>query len=308
MTSRFTHKHLIQASSLSSEDISFLFDRTSFYLSHLRSSAPKRQELSGISLVFAFFENSTRTRMSFETAARELSADLYSFQAQASSTNKGESLLDTIRNLEAMRRLKILIMRHPHSGAPDFLSTRVQCSIVNGGDGWHQHPTQGLLDAFTLKAYFGEIQSLRVCIVGDILHSRVARSNIEILKTLGAEVAVCAPGTLLPRALEAFGVRVFHHIDDAVAWADALNMLRIQNERMDSGLLPFTEYPSNFGLRMEKLHTRQPVILHPGPINRGVELSSEVADSSHSLILQQVEHGVAVRMAVLASIAENLRL
>lgn len=307
----FSHQHLISARDLTADDILSVFERSSEYLDFLRSSDRKRNDLNGVSVVLAFFENSTRTRVSFELAAKRLSAEVTAFQAAASSVAKGETLLDTVLNIETMK-VDILIMRHHHSGAHEFLTVRqgrVQSSIVNAGDGQHEHPTQGLLDAFTLYQKFGSpttmLKGMKYCLVGDILHSRVARSNIPIFQALGAEVAVCGPGTLMPN-LEAFGVRLFSHIDDAVEWADALNVLRIQHERMQQGLIPtLREFIQQFAVKRHHIAQKPELaILHPGPINRGIELEAEVADAAQSLILSQVERGVAVRMAVLALLAE----
>lgn len=308
----FPHLHLISARDLSTDDILTIFERSDDYLRFLRSSDRKRNDLNGVSVVLAFFENSTRTRVSFELAAKRLSAEVTAFQSAASSVAKGETLLDTILNIETMK-VDILIMRHHHSGAHEFLASRqgrVQSSIVNAGDGQHEHPTQGLLDAFTLYQKFGSspsaLKGLRYCLVGDILHSRVARSNIPIFQALGAEVAVCGPGTLMPN-LDAFGVKIFSHIDEAVEWADALNVLRIQHERMQQGLIPtLREFTHFFALKRRHIEQKPELaILHPGPINRGVELEAEVADAAQSLILSQVERGVAVRMAVLALLSES---
>ncbi|MCS6808812.1 MAG: aspartate carbamoyltransferase catalytic subunit [Bacteroidota bacterium] len=307
----FSHYHIISARDLSADDILAIFDRSHEYLSFLRSSDRKRHDLNGVSVVLAFFENSTRTRVSFELAAKRLSAEVTVFQAASSSVAKGETLLDTVLNIETMK-VDILVMRHHHSGAHEFLALRkgrVQSSLVNAGAGQHEHPTQGLLDAFTLFQKFGSptsmLRGMRYCLVGDILHSRVARSSIPIFQTLGAEVAVCGPGTLMPN-LEAFGVRIFSHIDEAVEWADALNVLRIQHERMQVGLIPsLREYVQYFGVKHYHIQRKPSLaILHPGPINRGIELEAEVADAAQSLILSQVERGVAVRMAVLALLAE----
>lgn len=302
----FPHRHLISAARLSAADIHFLFSHANRYLDFLRSSARKLNDLEGVSVVLAFFENSTRTRFSFEIAAKRLSAEVTTFQAAGSSVSKGESLLDTVRNIEAMH-VDVLVMRHPMSGAPDFLRDRIASSIINAGDGWHQHPTQALLDAFTLYRHRPSFEGLKVCIVGDILHSRVARSNIDILTTLGAEVAVCGPGTLMPAGIEAFGVRRFRRFDEALAWADVVNVLRIQMERMRQGLLPsLEEFTRYFGVTMRQLRRRPDLlVLHPGPINRGVEIEAGAADSPQSLILPQVEHGVAIRMALLSLIAGN---
>lgn len=304
----FSHRHLISADQLSAADIHSLFSHAARYLNFLRSPTKKLDELQGVAVVLAFFENSTRTRFSFDIAAKRLSAEVTTFQAAGSSVGKGESLLDTVRNIEAMH-VDILVVRHAASGAAQFLRDRVQSSILNAGDGWHQHPTQALLDAFTLYNHVPSLQGLKVCILGDILHSRVARSNIDILHTLGAEVAVCGPGTLLPSALHAFGVRQFCRVEEALEWADVVNVLRIQSERMKQGLFPSEqEFVRYFGISVEKLRKHPRVkVLHPGPINRGVELDAESADSPQSLILAQVEHGVAIRMALLSLIARNRR-
>lgn len=307
----FLHHHLISARDLSADDILSIFERSGEYMDFLRSSDRKRNDLNGVSVVLAFFENSTRTRVSFELAAKRLSAEVTAFQAAASSVAKGETLLDTVLNIETMK-VDILIMRHHHSGAHEFLTAhegRVQSSIVNAGDGQHEHPTQGLLDAFTLYQKFGSssglLKGMKYCLVGDILHSRVARSNIPIFQALGAEVGVCGPGTLMPN-LDAFGVKLFSHIDDAVEWADALNVLRIQHERMQQGLIPtLREFVQQFAVKRHHIEQKPGLaILHPGPINRGIELEAEVADAAQSLILSQVERGVAVRMAVLSLLAD----
>lgn len=301
----FRHRHLLSAEQLSHDDIHYLFSQAEHSLDGLRARR-KRDDLQGTSVVLAFFENSTRTRFSFEMAAKRLSAEVTTFQAAGSSVSKGESLVDTVRNIEAMH-IDVLVMRHSQSGAHEFLQSRINSSIINAGDGWHQHPTQGLLDAFTLHRHVATLRGLRVCIVGDIVHSRVARSNISILQTLGADVAVCGPGTLLPAGIASLGVRVFRRIDEAVEWAQVINVLRIQMERMQQGLFPsLQEFSRYFGIRREHIARRPDlIILHPGPINRGVELETEVADAAQSLILPQVEHGVAMRMALLSLIARN---
>jgi aspartate carbamoyltransferase catalytic subunit len=312
-------QHLISAYDLSREDIMHIFARTAEYLTVLHAPQRQTKDLQGVSVVLAFFENSTRTRVSFEIAAKRLSAEVTGFQAASSSVNKGETLLDTVLNIEAMN-VDILVMRHAASGAHEFLTSRaprVQSSIINAGDGQHEHPTQALLDAFTMAQKFASsasqmqsaLQGMRYCLVGDILHSRVARSSIPVFKALGAEVAVCGPGTLMPPDLSALGVRMFKHIDDAVQWADALNVLRIQHERMQQGLIPtLREFVRYFGVKHSHIEQKPHLaILHPGPINRGIELESEVADAAQSLILSQVERGVAVRMAVLKLIADARR-
>ncbi len=301
----FRHRHLLSAEQLSHDDIHYLFSHAEIALDGLRART-QRDDLQGMSVVLAFFENSTRTRFSFEIAAKRLSAEVSTFQAAGSSVAKGESLVDTVRNIEAMH-IDILVMRHSQSGAHEFLQSRASSSIINAGDGWHQHPTQGLLDAFTLYRHVPSMKGLRVCIAGDILHSRVARSNIHILQALGAEVAVCGPGTLLPPGIAAQNVRVFRRIDEAVEWANVINVLRIQLERMQQGLFPsLQEFSRYFAVQRKHIEQRPDlVILHPGPINRGVEIETEVADAPQSLILPQVEHGVAMRMALLSLIARN---
>jgi aspartate carbamoyltransferase catalytic subunit len=252
-------------------------------------------------IVNAFFENSTRTRVSFEFAEKRMGADTVSISTTGSSVQKGETLVDTAKNLEAMG-IDMVVIRHGSSGAARFLAERIPSNVINAGDGKHEHPTQGLLDLLTIRDHRGPIQGLRVCIVGDVLHSRVARSNIHGLRKLGAEVAVCGPATLLPTAVEELGVRVFRRIAEAIEWADVLNVLRLQLERMKSGFIPsLREYNRVFGVTRERVEAcpRDLLILHPGPMNRGVEIDSDVADGPHSVILNQVTNGVAVRMAVL---------
>jgi aspartate carbamoyltransferase catalytic subunit len=261
--------------------------------------------LRGKTIVNLFFEASTRTRVSFEFAEKRLSADTVNIASTGSSVVKGETLVDTARNLEAMR-IDMVVMRHPSSGAAQFLADRIPSNVVNAGDGRHEHPTQGLLDMLTIRDHFGRIEGSKVCIVGDILHSRVARSNIFGLRTLGAEVGVCGPRTLLPAGIEELGVTLFDRIEDAIQWADALNILRIQLERMQGGFVPsLREYNRVFGVSRERVEAapRDILILHPGPMNRGVEIDSDVADGPHSVILDQVTNGVAVRMAVLYLLA-----
>ena len=261
--------------------------------------------LRGKTIVNLFFEASTRTRISFEFAEKRLSADTVNVQSAGSSVSKGETLVDTARNLEAMR-IDMVVIRHGSSGAAQFLGSRIRSNVINAGDGKHEHPTQGLLDLLTLRDHFKKIAGLKVCIVGDVLHSRVARSNIWGLTKLGAEVAVCGPPSLLPSHVADLGVKVFHRVEEAIEWADALNVLRLQLERMTAGFIPsLREYNRVFGVTLEKL-SRAPkdlLILHPGPMNRGVEIDSDVADGEHSVILPQVTNGVAVRMAVLYLLA-----
>ena len=261
--------------------------------------------LRGKTIVNLFFEASTRTRVSFEFAEKRLSADTVNISAAGSSVIKGETLVDTARNLEAMR-IDMVVMRHGSSGAARFLADRIPSNVINAGDGRHEHPTQGLLDLLTIRDHCDRIEGLKVCLVGDILHSRVARSNIYGLLKLGAEIAVCAPKTLLPSAIGDLGVQVFKRVEEAIEWADVLNVLRLQLERMEDGYVPsLREYNRIWGVTARKLELapQDLLILHPGPMNRGVEIDSDVADGSHSVILNQVTNGVAVRMAVLYLLA-----
>ena len=261
--------------------------------------------LRGKTIVNLFLEPSTRTRISFEFAEKRLSADTVNIAATGSSVVKGETLVDTARNLEAMR-IDMVVIRHGSSGAARFLADRIPSNVVNAGDGAHEHPTQALLDLLTIRDHFGRIEGLKVCIVGDILHSRVARSNIFGLLKLGAEVAVCGPMTLLPSGIDALGVRVFRRVEEAIAWADVLNVLRLQLERMSAGFVPsLREYNRFYGISTPRLKESSTdlLVLHPGPMNRGVEIDSDVADGPHSVILRQVTNGVAVRMAVLYLLA-----
>jgi aspartate carbamoyltransferase catalytic subunit len=255
-----------------------------------------------------FFENSTRTRLSFELAEKRLSADVVNFAAGNSSVKKGETLTDTVNNILAMK-VDMVVMRHPHPGAPQFLANKIDTSIINAGDGTHEHPTQALLDAFSLKQKLGDLAGVNVAIIGDIRHSRVAISNILCLRKLGANVRVCGPKTLIPKHIASMGVEVSHNLDTTLQWCDVANMLRIQMERQDENSVPYfpsiREYAMEFGLNKQRLDAlSKPIkIMHPGPINRGVEITSDVADSAHSIILEQVENGVAVRMAVLYLLA-----
>jgi aspartate carbamoyltransferase catalytic subunit len=261
--------------------------------------------LRGKTIVNLFFEASTRTRISFEFAEKRLSADTVNIQSAGSSVSKGETLVDTARNLEAMR-IDMVVIRHHSSGAAKFLAERIPSHVINAGDGRHEHPTQGLLDMLTIRDKLGRIEGVKVCIVGDVLHSRVARSNIWGLTKLGAEVAVCAPRTLLPANIAELGVQVFTRIEQAIEWADVVNVLRLQLERMQAGFVPsLREYNRVFGVTRERVERapRDLVILHPGPMNRGVEIDSDVADGPHSVILNQVTNGVAIRMAVLYLLA-----
>jgi aspartate carbamoyltransferase catalytic subunit len=298
-------KDLLGLEELSSDQIRLILDTAEPFKEISERAIKKVPTLRGSTIVNLFFEASTRTRISFEFAEKRLSADTVNVASSGSSVSKGETLVDTARNLEAMR-IDMVVIRHGASGAARFLAERIESNVINAGDGTHEHPTQGLLDMLTLRDRFGRLAGLKVCICGDVLHSRVARSNIWGLKKMGAEVGVCGPRSLLPNAIDDFGVTVFDRIEDAIQWADALNILRLQLERMHAGYIPsLREYNRVFGVSRERLD-RAPkdlLILHPGPMNRGVEIDSDVADGPHSVILNQVTNGVAVRMAVLYLLA-----
>jgi len=298
-------KDLLDLESLSPDQIRLVLDTAVPFKEISERAIKKVPALRGQTIVNLFFEASTRTRISFEFAEKRLSADTVSVASSGSSVSKGETLVDTARNLEAMR-IDMVVIRHGASGAAAFLADRIESNVINAGDGTHEHPTQGLLDLLTLRDHFGSLEGLRVCIVGDVLHSRVARSNIWGLKKMGAEVAVCGPKSLLPHAIADFGVTVFPRVEDAIEWAQALNILRLQLERMTSGYIPsLREYNRVFGVTRERLARAEHdvLIMHPGPMNRGVEIDSDVADGPHSVILNQVTNGVAVRMAVLYLLA-----
>ena len=293
---------------LSPDQIRLILDTAEPFKEVSERPIKKVPALRGKTIVNLFFEASTRTRISFEFAEKRLSADTVNVASSGSSVSKGETLVDTARNLEAMR-IDMVVIRHGSSGAAQFLGQRIRSNVINAGDGKHEHPTQGLLDMLTLRDRFGRLAGLKVAICGDVLHSRVARSNIWGLTKLGAEVAVCGPPTLLPRNVQELGVSVLPRIEDAIQWADALNILRLQLERMHSGFIPsLREYNRVFGVTRERLARapRDLVIMHPGPMNRGVEIDSDVADGEHSVILSQVTNGVAVRMAVLYLLAGGL--
>ena len=294
-------KDLLALEPLSADQIRLILDTAEPFKEVSERAIKKVPALRGATVVNLFFEASTRTRISFEFAEKRLSADTVNVAVSNSSVSKGETLVDTARNLEAMR-IDMVVIRHGASGAAQFLAERIKSNVINAGDGTHEHPTQGLLDLLTLRDHFKTLEGVRVCICGDVLHSRVARSNIWGLKKLGAEVAVCGPRSLMPNAIEQMGVRVFARIEEAIEWAQALNILRLQLERMQAGYIPsLREYNRVFGVTRERLD-RAPgdvLILHPGPMNRGVEIDSDVADGPHSVILDQVTNGVAVRMAVL---------
>jgi aspartate carbamoyltransferase catalytic subunit len=301
----FLGKDLIGLEELSREQILAILDTAEAFKEISERAIKKVPVLRGKTIVNLFFEASTRTRISFEFAEKRLSADTVNIASSGSSVQKGESLVDTARNLEAMR-IDMVVIRHGSSGSARFLADRIPSNVVNAGDGRHEHPTQGLLDMLTIRDHRGRIEGLKVCIVGDVLHSRVARSNIWGLTKLGAEVAVCAPRTLLPTGIESLGVTVFDRVEAAMEWADVLNVLRLQLERMQAGFVPsLREYNRLFGISRERIERtgRDLLILHPGPMNRGVEIDSDVADGPHAVILDQVTNGVAVRMAVLFLLA-----
>ena len=298
-------KDLVGLEPLSREQILALLDTAELFKDVSARPIKKVPVLRGKTIVNLFFEASTRTRISFEFAEKRLSADTVNISAVGSSLQKGETLVDTARNLEAMR-IDMVVMRHSASGAARFLAERIPSNVINAGDGWHEHPTQGLLDMLTIRDHLGRIGGLRVCIIGDILHSRVARSNIYGLLKLGAEVAVCGPKTLLPMRIEELGVKVFRRVEEVLEWADVINVLRLQLERMKGGFVPsLREYNRFFGITRARLNAapKEILILHPGPMNRGVEIDSDVADGPQQVILQQVTNGVAVRMAVLYLLA-----
>ena len=295
-------KDLLDLESLTAAQITAILDAAVPLKAVSERKIKKVPTLRGATVANLFFEASTRTRVSFEFAEKRLSADAVNVAAAGSSVSKGETLVDTARNLEAMK-IDMVVVRHGASGAARFLADRIDSNVINAGDGTHEHPTQGLLDLYTLRERWGTLAGKRVCICGDVLHSRVARSNIHGLRKLGAEVAICGPRTLLPHgAADALGVTVLDRIEEAIEWADALNVLRLQLERMQAGLIPsLREYNRVFGVTRERLERapRDLLVLHPGPMNRGVEIDSDVADGPHSVILDQVTNGVAVRMAVL---------
>ena len=298
-------KDLVGLEGLTREQILGILDTAEPFKEISERPIKKVPVLRGKTIVNAFFENSTRTRISFEFAEKRLSADTVNFAAGGSSVSKGETLVDTARNLEAMR-IDMVVIRHASSGAARFLGERIASNVVNAGDGKHEHPTQALLDMLTIRDHIGRLEGVKVCIVGDILHSRVARSNIIGLRAVGAEVAVCGPATLMPAEIELLGVTVFRRVEEAIEWADVLNVLRLQLERMQGGFVPsLREYNRVFGITEARLARapRDILILHPGPMNRGVEIDSVVADGPHSVILEQVTNGVAVRMAVLYLLA-----
>ena len=301
--------HLLGIKDLKKEDIELIFSTADNFKDVINRPIKKVPSLRDITVANLFFENSTRTKLSFELAEKRLSADTVNFSASGSSVKKGETLIDTVNNILAMK-VDMVVMRHASAGAAKFLSENVNSVIVNAGDGAHEHPTQALLDAYSIREKLGAVKGKKIVIVGDILHSRVALSNMFCLKKLGAEVMLCGPTTLMPKYISELGVIIEHDLLKALKWCDVANMLRIQFERMDTKFFPSTrEYVMQYGLTKEKLQRlkKEIVIMHPGPINRGVELSSDVADSKNSIILDQVENGVAVRMAVLYLLASKIK-
>jgi aspartate carbamoyltransferase catalytic subunit len=305
--SKLSTKHLLGIKDLSTEDIQLILETADNFKDVLQRPIKKVPSLRDITIANIFFENSTRTKLSFELAEKRLSADTISFAASSSSVSKGETLIDTVNNILAMK-VDMVVMRHPHAGAGVFLSKHVNAQIVNAGDGAHEHPTQALLDAFSIREKYGDVRGKKVAIIGDILHSRVALSNILCLQKLGAEVMVCGPTTLIPKYMGSIGVKIEHNLMKALNWCDVANMLRIQLERQDIKYFPsLREYSMMYGLNKQILDSldKEITIMHPGPINRGVEITSDVADSKQSIILDQVENGVAVRMAVLYLLANS---
>lgn len=294
-------RHLLGLQGVPKEDIQLILDTASTFREILERPIKRVPTLQGKTIVNLFYENSTRTRISFELAEKRLSADSVNFSVGQSSVSKGETLKDTIKNIEAMK-VDLVVVRHSAAGVPAFLSRICNSNIINAGDGIHEHPTQALLDMYSIREKIGKLAGLKVCIVGDVAHSRVAMSNIFGLKTIGAQVSVCGPSTMIPKSIEELGVNVIHNIDEAIQENDVLNVLRIQLERKAREYFPsIREYANYFGITRERLEKngKDVLILHPGPINRGVELSSEIADGLNQIILQQVTNGVAVRMAVL---------
>ncbi|MGQ9819816.1 MAG: aspartate carbamoyltransferase catalytic subunit [Candidatus Kapaibacteriales bacterium] len=298
--------YLLSSDDLNSNDVELIFEKTKYFEQNY--SNRDFDDLNGFTVALAFFEPSTRTKISFELAAKRLGAKTFHFSSSTSSLTKGETLLDTLRTMEAMD-VDFFIVRHSASGVPLFLQMNTSRVVINAGDGKHEHPTQALIDAYTLKKYFGKIENLRICIVGDILHSRVARSNFILLKKLGAKVAFSGPGTLVPRHHLFWDVEILRNIDEAIEWANAIMLLRLQNERMDSGLLPsLAEFSKFYSLTFERI-CRKPelVVLHPGPVNYGIELEYEVTNFPNVLIQNQVAHGVFIRMALLYLLARTYK-
>jgi aspartate carbamoyltransferase catalytic subunit len=307
--SELSVNHLLGIKYLTLKDIDLIFKTADHFKEVINRPIKKVPSLRDITIANLFFEDSTRTRLSFELAEKRLSADVVNFSAASSSVKKGETLIDTVNNILAMK-VDMVVMRHPNPGAGIFLSKHVDASIINAGDGTHEHPTQALLDSYSIKEHLGEVKGKKVLIVGDILHSRVALSNIFALKLQGAEIKVCGPKTLIPKYIESLGVTVETNLIKALEWCDVANMLRVQNERMEISYFPSTrEYTQQFGLNKQILDSlnKEIIVMHPGPINRGVEITSDVADSKQAIILDQVQNGVAVRMAAIYLLASKIK-
>lgn len=305
----FSHRHLLGLADYSANDIRYVIEQARHFREILDRPVPKVPTLRDKTIVNLFYENSTRTRISFELAQKRMGADVVNFSTSSSSTKKGESLKDTIRNIESMK-IDMVVVRHKSPGVPDYLTRCVSAAIINAGDGAHEHPTQALLDMFTMRQYYDDLKGLKVAIIGDITHSRVVRSNIIGLRRLGAEVVLCGPKTLMPLYADELGADISYNLEETLAWCDVAMALRIQLERQEKGLFPsLREYHERFGIKREHLEKYPDFrIMHPGPINRGVEMESEVADSDRAIILNQVTNGVAVRMAVLYLLAGGTRV
>jgi aspartate carbamoyltransferase catalytic subunit len=307
--SELSVNHLLGIKYLNQEDIQLIFETADHFKEVINRSIKKVPSLRDITIANLFFENSTRTKLSFELAEKRLSADVINFSASQSSVKKGETLIDTVNNILSMK-VDMVVMRHPNPGAGVFLSKHIKSSIINAGDGAHEHPTQALLDSYSIRERLGEVKGKKVVIVGDILHSRVALSNIFALQLQGAKVMVCGPKTLIPKYINKLGVKVETNLHKALNWCDVANMLRVQSERMNINYFPSTrEYTQQFGVNKELLESldKEITIMHPGPINRGVEITSDVADSNQAIILNQVENGVAIRMAVIYLLASKIK-
>jgi len=301
--------HLLGIKYLNNDDINLIFDTADHFKKVINRPIKKVPSLRDITIANLFFENSTRTKLSFELAQKRLSADVINFSSGQSSVNKGETLVDTVNNILSMK-VDMVVMRHPNPGAATFLSKHIDAQIINAGDGAHEHPTQALLDTYSIREKYGEVKGKKIVIVGDILHSRVALSNIFALQLQGAEVMVCGPKTLIPKYIDKLGVKVETNLRKALNWCDIANMLRVQNERMEISYFPTTrEYTQQYGVTKDLLESldKEITIMHPGPINRGVEITSEVADSGQAIILNQVENGVAIRMAVMYLLASKIK-
>jgi len=307
--SELSVNHLLGIKYLTKQDIQLIFETADHFKEVINRPIKKVPSLRDITIANLFFENSTRTKLSFELAEKRLSADVINFSASQSSVKKGETLIDTVNNILSMK-VDMVVMRHPNPGAGVFLSNNIKASIINAGDGAHEHPTQALLDSYSIRERLGEVKGKKVVIVGDVLHSRVALSNIFALQLQGANVMVCGPKTLIPKYIDKLGVKVETNLRKALNWCDVANMLRVQNERMEINYFPSTrEYAQQFGVTKELLNSldKDIIIMHPGPINRGVEITSEVADSNQAIILNQVENGVAIRMAVIYLLASKIK-